>query len=119
MKWLIALLALFAFSASAADVAGKWKATSESPNGTVERTFDFKVDGARLTGETVSSMMGKSTLMDGKVDGNNISFSITIKFQDNEMKVDYKGKVTGDEIALTATIAGMDQKMEFKGKRIP
>lgn len=87
MKCLTILIALFAFTAAAADLTGKWKATAEGPNGSMERTFDFKVEGAKLTGETVSSMMGKSTLANGKVEGDNFSFTITVKFQDNEMQV--------------------------------
>jgi hypothetical protein len=100
MKWLLVLLTLFAFAASAADVTGTWKGTAEGPNGTIERTFVFKVDGSKLTGETTSSMMGKSEIMDGKVDGDNISFTITVKFQDNEMKLNYKGKVSGNELKM-------------------
>ena len=119
MKCLTLLITLFAFTLSAADLTGKWKATAEGPNGSMERTFDFKVDGAKLTGETTSSMMGKSALMNGKVDGDSFSFSITVKFQDNEMQVSYKGKVTGNDIAMTATFAGGDQTMEWKGKRLP
>lgn len=119
MKCLTILIALFAFTAAAADLTGKWKATAEGPNGSMERTFDFKVEGAKLTGETVSSMMGKSTLANGKVEGDNFSFTITVKFQDNEMQVSYKGKVTGNEITMTASFAGGDQTMEWKGKRLP
>lgn len=89
-------------SAFAADVAGNWKATAEGPNGTMSRTFAFKVEGAKLTGETVSSLVGKSTIEDGKVDGDSISFVINVKFQDNEMKVNYKGKLSGDQLNLTA-----------------
>ena len=82
----------------AADVTGTWKGTAETPNGTVERTFVFKAEGAKLTGETSSQMMGKSTITDGKIDGDNVSFTITVKFQDNEMKLNYKGRVSGDQI---------------------
>ena len=59
-------------------------------------------DGSKLTGETNSERMGKSTIENGKVDGDNLTFTITIKIQDNELKVDYKGKVTGNTIKLTA-----------------
>jgi hypothetical protein len=93
---------LVSLSAFAADVAGNWKATAEGPNGTMTRTFTFKVDGAKLSGETVSSMLGKSTIEDGKVDGDTVSFVINVKFQDNEMKVSYKGKLAGDQLNLTA-----------------
>jgi hypothetical protein len=119
MKRLLFLLAAFALSAFAADVAGTWKVTAEGPNGNMERTFVFKVDGNKLTGETTSSMMGKSTITDGKVDGDNLSFTITVKFQDNEMKLNYKGKVTGDEIHFTAEmVGGGGQALEWRGKKV-
>jgi len=98
MKWLLVLTAVFALAASAADVTGTWKATAEGPNGTMERTFVFKVDGSKLTGETTSSIFGKSTILEGKVDGDNLSFTIVVKFQDNEMKLNCKGKVSGNEL---------------------
>jgi hypothetical protein len=69
MRWLLPIAALFAFSACAADVSGTWKGTADTPNGKSERTFVFKVDGNKVTGETTSQMMGKSTIMDGKLEG--------------------------------------------------
>ncbi len=105
MKILMFLAA--ALSAFAADVTGNWKATAEGPNGAMTRTFTFKVDGEKLTGETVSSIVGKSEIMEGKIKGDAISFVINIKFQDNEMKVAYAGKVTSaDEIKLNTEIQG-------------
>ena len=47
----------------------------------MERTFVFKVDGHKLTGETTSNMFGKSTIEDGKVDGDDISFSVTVNMR--------------------------------------
>lgn len=116
-KWLT-LFVLSAVSVLGADVAGTWKATAEGPNGTIERTFVFKVDGTTLTGESVSSFTGKSVIENGKVDGDNLTFNLTVKIQDNELKLDYKGKVTGDDIALTAAFPGGDQTIEWKGKRV-
>jgi hypothetical protein len=118
MKRLLILLAVFALSALAADVTGTWKATAEGPNGAMERTFVLKVDGDKLTGETTSSMFGKSTIMDGKVDGDNLSFTITIKYQDNEMKLNYKGKVKGDEILFTVESADGGQIIEWHAKKV-
>lgn len=90
----------------AADISGKWKGTPEGPNGMLERTFTFKVDGNKLTGETESEMLGKATINDGKIDGDNVSFSINANFQGNEMKLQYKGKVTGDQIKLNVDFGG-------------
>lgn len=106
MKLLLAVLALCALPALAADVTGTWKGSAETPNGTIERTFVFKQTGTTLTGESTSEMMGKSTITDGKVEGDNVSFSMTVKFQDNEMKLDYSGKVTGNEMKLHVDAGG-------------
>ena len=102
---LIALAATL--SAFAADITGNWKATAEGPQGAMTRTFTFKVDGEKLAGETVSSFAGKSEIMEGTIKGDDISFVINVKFQDNEMKVAYKGKVISkDELKLSAEVQG-------------
>jgi hypothetical protein len=118
MKRLLFLMVALAVITMAADVSGNWKATAEGPNGSLERAFVFKVDGNKLTGETTSQMMGKSTIMDGKVDGDNLSFTITVKFQDNEVKLTYKGKVSasGNEITLTSEGIG-PTALEWHAKR--
>ena len=116
MKKLL-LLVTSAMAMLAADVAGEWKATAEGPNGTMQRTLSLKVEGSKLTGETVSSLVGKSMIEDGKIDGDSFSFTITAKFQDNEMKIPYKGKVTGkDSMTLTAEVSG--NAIEWKATRV-
>jgi hypothetical protein len=117
MKLLLTLMALFAFAASAADISGNWKGTAEGPNGAIERSFTFKQDGAKLTGETNSQYTGKSVITDGKVEGDTISFSITAKFQDNEMKLTYKGKISGDTIKLSSDFGGNGQTIEWTLKK--
>lgn len=110
------LLLLLALPLAAADVAGNWKATAEGPNGAMTRTFAFKVDGEKLSGETVSSFAGKSEITEGTVKGDDLSFVITINLQGNEMKVKYAGKVTGkDEIKLSAQVG--DNTIEWVAKR--
>src|SRR5271157_4530597 len=106
MKRLFLALMVCAVAASAADIAGTWKATAEGPNGSMERTFVFKVDGNKLTGETTSTMLGKSTITDGKVDGDNLSFTITADLQGTELKLNYKGKVSGADLHFTSERAG-------------
>lgn len=119
IKWPLFSILLLAVAASAADISGTWKGTAQTPAGPVERTFTFKVDGNKLTGETTSSMFGKSTIDDGKIDGDNISFSITVNMQGAEGKINYKGKVEGDEIKFTVEIPALDQTIEYTVKRVP
>ena len=119
MKWLVCLMMLFAFTASAADISGNWKGTAETPNGAIERTFVFKVDGNKLTGETTSSRFGKSTIEDGKVDGDDVSFTLTVNVQGTEGKVIYKGKVDGDTIKFKVEVQAVGQTLEMTARRVP
>ncbi len=98
----LALMALlcFSFIASAADVTGKWTAEVPGRGGSQTTTFNFKVDGAKLTG-TVGNMRGDMPISEGKVDGDNISFVQTLEFNGNEIKLSYKGVVKGDSIEIT------------------
>ena len=119
MKRLLTAFVLLAFSAIAADISGNWKATAEGPNGAMERTFVFKVDGNKVTGESTSSMMGKSAISEGKVEGDTVTFVLTGKFGDNEVKLNYKGKISGDQIKFTSEMAGGGggQSIEWLAKR--
>src|SRR5215469_9551756 len=100
------VLGTMAGLARAADISGKWVAQVPGRNGqTRETTFNFKVDGSKLTG-TVSGPRGDNPISDGKVDGGDISFTVAVSFNGNDIKMNYKGKVSGDEIKFTRTIEG-------------
>lgn len=111
------LLALTAL-AFAADASGKWTAQVPGRNGqTAENTFNLKVEGDKVTG-TITSPQGETAIADGKVNGDDISFSVTREVQGNTFKIVYKGKVKGDEIAFTRTIEGRDvPPTEFTAKK--
>lgn len=112
------LTAIFVTAALAADISGNWNGTADFGGQSITRTFVFKVDGTKLTGETTSELLGKSTIENGKIDGDNISFTIKANFQGNEMTMTYKGKVTGDTIKLTADLgAEVGQTIEWSLKK--
>jgi hypothetical protein len=120
MKWLLVLMAVFALTASAADITGNWKATLDMGGQSMERTFVFKQDGAKLTGETTSSMMGKSTITDGKVDGDTVTFTITGNMQGQDMKLTYKGKIvsaTEIKFDVDTGMGGGGQAIEWDAKK--
>jgi len=100
------LLGLLSLTALAADVTGKWTAQMPGRNGqTRESTFNFKVDGNTVTG-TISGPRGDMEISDGKIDGDTITFSQTMEFNGNTMKILYKGTVSGDSINFTRTREG-------------
>ena len=115
-KFLLALIAVFALTAFAADVTGTWKASFETPNGTANNTFVFKVDGAKLTG-TVTGQMGEAPITDGKLDGDKISFAVSREFNGQTFKITYDGVVKGDEIKLTIHFPGREEGFEMTAKK--
>jgi hypothetical protein len=112
------LLGLLTLTALAADISGKWTAQVPGRGGqTREQTFNLKADGNTLTG-TVSGRGGDMPIADGKIDGDTISFTQTMEFNGNTMKLVYKGTVSGDEIKFSRTRDGGEgQAQEFTAKR--
>ena len=122
-KRIVFLSVCFVFAALslawAADVDGKWTAQVPGRGGqTRETTFTFKAEGDKLTG-TVSGMQGDSPISDGKISGDEISFTLKLNFQGNEISFLYKGKLSGDEIKMTRSRQGGDQPgQEFTAKKV-
>lgn len=97
---LVAIL-LGGVAASAADVSGKWTGEVQGQDGqNITITFTLKADGEKLTGKLSGPMDQDIDIADGKVNGDEISFSITMNFNDNQFTLHYTGKVTGDEMKL-------------------
>jgi hypothetical protein len=95
-----------ALSVFAADPTGNWAASMPGRDGnTMTVTFKLKADGAKLTG-TVAGMRGDSEISDGKVDGDNVSFSVVREFNGNKMVQNYKGVIEGDTIHFTVVREG-------------
>jgi hypothetical protein len=91
------LLLLVAALASAADLTGKWEGSFKYNEQAVPVTIELK--GTTEISGTVTGMPGGVTqIKDAKLDGENLSFWITIDFQGNPVKLVYQGKVNGDEI---------------------
>jgi len=116
----VAVLAVFVAVAAAADVSGKWTAQVPGRGGeTRETTFNFKADGDKLTG-TMSGMQGNEiAISDGMVSGDDISFSVSMSFNGNDVKLLFKGKVSGSEIKFTRQReGGQGRVQEFTAKKV-
>ena len=113
LLWRVVLLGvLVSLMAVAADVSGKWKAEFTTPDGTQRvNIFTFKVDDGKLSG-TVAGSQDETSIADGKVAGDEISFSAERPFG----SFTYKGKVSGNEIKFQVTFN--DQTFEITAKRV-
>ncbi|MGH9342884.1 MAG: hypothetical protein ACRD19_03880 [Terriglobia bacterium] len=96
------LLTVFASLATVlfgADVTGTWKSAAVE-NGP-QFVFTLKSEGSAVTG-TMLGMNGKQQpISDGKLDADNISFSVASEWQDQPITLVVKGKVAGDEMHIS------------------
>ena len=90
--FLLGCLTLFAQN----PIDGNWKGTRDTPNGTFEINYTFKVEGDELTGVSRTSF-GEITIQNGKVDGKKFSYSISF----NDMTINNTGElINNDEILI-------------------
>lgn len=84
------LFSILLFAQSPVD--GNWKGTRDTPNGPFEINYTFKVEDGKLTG-TWKTQFGEAKLEDGKIEGNKISYSISL----NDRKMSYTGEIISDK----------------------
>jgi hypothetical protein len=83
----------------AGDISGTWTGMMVFGDNQVPLTYSFKQDGAKLTG-TVTGPGGDIPLAEGKVEGDKLSFSVTVDMGGNPSKFTSTGTVKGEEIVL-------------------
>lgn len=108
------ILLVVAFTATAADVSGKWVYQQAGRRGgdPVQVTLTLKASGSSLTGSLSRPGRGgdvmESPISDGKVDGDNISFKVEINMGGMSMTQDFSGTLAGEELKLKITRPGRD-----------
>jgi hypothetical protein len=114
---LLTLLLAFSLAAVAGDVPGKWTAKVPGRDGEMrDTTFNFKAEGTKLSG-TMTGFQGREMeISDGRIEGDDLSFSVTIPRGGDPMKINYSGKVAGDEIQFKRE-GGPGPAREFTAKR--
>lgn len=100
---------------AAADITGKWAASFDTPIGQMNYTYDFVAKDGKLTGKIHSSMFGESEVLEGKIDGEKVTF---VEMLDGNIRVEYAGKiVSADEIAFTRKVGDFGTE-ELTAKRV-
>ena len=103
-----------------ASVAGKWQAEFDTQIGKQKYIYEFKVDGDKLTGRAIGDIAGEKSdteIAQGKLRGVEISFVENLKFQGQDVRVDYKGTLAGEEIKFTRKVADIVTE-ELVAKRV-
>ena len=104
----VLLLAGFAF---AADIDGKWSGTITGMDMPIE--FLFKAEGKTLTGSHIVSG-AETAIKDGKIDGDKISFTVSLDMGGSPMKIEHKGVVSADQIKMTYDMGGQPGEIVLK-----
>jgi hypothetical protein len=112
----VVAMTLFAGKAMAADVTGSWTTTMQTQDGnSTQITFNFKQDGAILTGTVQGSMGDPMEITNGKVDGDKFTFDVSF----NGMTIHHNCTVDGDTIKMsTKTDSGDFPAMELTLTRV-
>lgn len=103
----VVLLLVLAVPAFAGDVDGTWAGSLSTPNGDVNVAFQFKSDGNTLTGTTTGPDGSQLPIKDGKIDGDKISFVVSLDFGGMTFDLPYNGVVSPTDIKFTIDFAGM------------
>ena len=95
-------------------VDGKYNIVIQSPMGAQKATLELTSAGGALTG-TQGGQQGSMAIANGKVDGNNVSWSISIT-SPMPMTLEHSGVVDGNKIAGNVK-AGAFGSFPFSGER--
>ena len=96
-------------------VDGKWEIVINSPLGAQKATLDIATNGSALTG-TQTAQQGSGPLENGKVDGNDVTWSAKITTP-LPLTLDFAGTVDGDKLAGSVK-AGSFGSFPFSGNRV-
>jgi hypothetical protein len=93
---------LVAGMAFAAGIDGKWEGEIQGMGGEpMKISYTFKADGATLTGTTKGMDGNDIEITEGKIEGNNFSYSVDFGMG---MPMKFKGVLKGDQIELTCQL---------------
>ena len=95
-------------------VDGKWEIVINSPLGAQKASLDIATNGSALTG-TQQAAQGSGPLENGKVDGNNVTWSAKIT-SPMPLTLDFTGTVDGDKLSGSVK-AGSFGSFPFTGSR--
>lgn len=108
------------------DVTGTWEVSWETQRGATTSTFTFVQEGTVLTGTALMAARGgpggggggearEVEITDGKVEGNNLSFTLAMGMGERSMTLSFAGAVEGDE--MEGTLTTPRGEIPFTGKR--
>ena len=105
--------------AKSVDISGQWTATFDTQVGAQSYTYDFVAKDGKLTGKIKGSLADAAVdVMEGKVEGDKVSFVENLSFQGMDIRIAYSGTiVSADEIKFTRNVMDFATE-ELVAKRV-
>ena len=97
-------------------IDGAWHLEVASPMGKQESTLTVVTDGAKATGTMANEALGAVEITDGKVDGDDLSFTVTV-MAPFKMKLFFALTMAGDAVTGKAK-PGIMAPAKVKGHRL-
>ena len=111
---LIAIIATFSLAAMAADVSGTWTGIFHTrEGGAFETNLVLKASGDALTGTYQQGNSDEIQIENGKVSGDQVTFTLTRGSGDKTRKVNFTGKVDGNNMKLTVQPEGSTRSQQI------
>lgn len=101
-------------NAPVSNASEKWQAAIQTPIGTMEYTWEVKIEGNKFSGKSNSSQFGVTEILEGKINGDEISFT---ELMDTSIRVEYTGKRVGEEINFKRKVGDFGVE-DFVAKRV-
>ena len=111
---LTGLIAMFSLAALAADLSGTWTGIFHTrEGGAFETNLVLKASGDALTGTFQQGNNDEIQIENGKVNGDQVTFSVTRGSGDKTRKINFTGKVDGTNMKLTVQPEGATRTQEI------
>jgi len=120
-----AMTSVLALAAGATGIDGAWVAESKVNNKkrgemTLTTKLDLKASGEKLTGSVNTSARKKGVsaeIMEGKIDGNQFSFTTVMKTRKGDRKMHWEGTLDGNELKGTCRNEKGKRSTSFTARR--
>jgi hypothetical protein len=94
---------------------GTWKLSMQTPIGERKSTLALKSAGGALTGKLTGEEGNSTDILDGKADGDKVSFKAAIK-SPMPLTLEFTASVSGDKISGSVSASGVGS-WPFSGTR--
>lgn len=100
-------------------INGTWKIIAHCPLGELPSIDEIKVEGDSFSGVMHDEKSGKDyAIVDGKMDGNHVTFGATMKFGFVSMTFALEGFISEDGKTCKGTAKALKMEGTFEGEKI-